>query len=1282
MERNSSKFVHGTLEASIFHATTNDPTFPCSDALQFMRRSDKPAYVTIKLNETRVAKTTEEIDRAWNQSFQILCAHAAESTTIVITLRTRRSILGRIHIPALQLLTDHQPAIHDGFFPLSNEKGKPIPKLKLRFRLQFNHAELDPWWGRGLGHGCFPGITTGVTFHQRSNCSVNLYQDAHHRPCFQPPICGEGGEKIYKARKLWEDVYRALDGAKHLIYIAGWSLNPNIVLVRDPETEIPNGVGRTIGELLKRKAEEGVAVRLMLWDDETSLPIINNPGVMRTHNRDAHRYFNHSNVVCCLCPRTHHKFPTFFTHHQKTITVDTPTGAGGREITSFLGGFDLCDGRYDTEQHALFRTLNTPSHAYDFYQINFAGASLQRGGPREPWHDAHARVTGQAAWDVLANFEQRWNKQLDPALLPPAHKIPNLSHPSPTSGDWNVQVFRSIDHISAASSSHDLVECSIHAAYVAAIRRAERFIYIENQYFMGGCHMWEEDRRCGCGNLVPVEIAMKVASKIRAGERFGVYMVVPMWPEGVPDSEVVQEMLHWTRMTMATMYGLVGEAIRESGKVGAQPRDYLNFFCLGNREKVEEGELVPPCSPPHSSSHWRAQHHRRFMVYVHSKLMIVRGLIRYSWMDAARGATWAGFNPNSARRTRKKAAHFGISPCSRPRRCLACASPPPAAVPVPAPRCRPCFFLFLPPSSSVPASPAAPATPFLPPSSSLPLGELSILDLPDLVLECILGKLSLVGLCSMAAVCRSLRERCWSNHLWERHMREKWSRAVGPAAHREWSKFDWGRKPKSSLPVDSMMSWYLALHSGKFWFPAQVYNREESLPEESSFGLFDGDQSYETADRNNNQQWIRAAASSRGRLRRRLQPKAAPIYEEVKMIKDHIQIDGVMKDKVGERRDLKEIAVDFDEIEEKATSIYEEVKTIKDHIQIDGVMKDKVGERRDLKEIARSFWVRDFGNGVARRSGARMTPSMVQSPSRRRRGCRSEGRWEMDAEDGRMEERGGGLRLRAAMGDRELGRRKMEDGREARGGEEAGGGERGRVEKKEEEVGGGGRSDEGRLDAADPVMGGWRWDDGWDRVQPGTGQGRCSDGWARRAEADDGWRGRRSLEVEAGGGRTGGRGRQLPLAGEKRFGGDVDDEYILIGSANVNQRSMDGRRDTEIAIGCYQPDFTGRKRSTSGEIHRYRMSLWYEHTRLAEEVFREPESVECVRRMVEIGDKMWSLYSEEDEVVDMEGVHLVSYPMKVTREGRIEEVEGGNFPDTTALVRGKRFKVLPAIFTA
>lgn len=49
----------------------------------------------------------------------------------------------------------------------------------------------------------------------------------------------------------------------------------------------------------------------------------------------------------------------------------------------------------------------------------------------------------------------------------------------------------------------------------------------------------------GADNLVPMELALKIASKIRANERFSVYIVIPMWPEGVPTSAPVQEILYW-----------------------------------------------------------------------------------------------------------------------------------------------------------------------------------------------------------------------------------------------------------------------------------------------------------------------------------------------------------------------------------------------------------------------------------------------------------------------------------------------------------------------------------------------------------------------------------------------------------------------------------------------------------------------------------------------------------------------------------------------------------------
>lgn len=45
--------------------------------------------------------------------------------------------------------------------------------------------------------------------------------------------------------------------------------------------------------------------------------------MMNTHDEDAFSYFKHTKVECIKCPRLHHKFPTIFDHHEKTIIVDT-----------------------------------------------------------------------------------------------------------------------------------------------------------------------------------------------------------------------------------------------------------------------------------------------------------------------------------------------------------------------------------------------------------------------------------------------------------------------------------------------------------------------------------------------------------------------------------------------------------------------------------------------------------------------------------------------------------------------------------------------------------------------------------------------------------------------------------------------------------------------------------------------------------------------------------------------------------------------------------------------
>lgn len=49
----------------------------------------------------------------------------------------------------------------------------------------------------------------------------------------------------------------------------------------------------------------------------------------------------------------------------------------------------------------------------------------------------------------------------------------------------------------------------------------------------------------GADNLIPMEIALKISEKIKAHERFAAYIVVPMWPEGIPTGAATQRILFW-----------------------------------------------------------------------------------------------------------------------------------------------------------------------------------------------------------------------------------------------------------------------------------------------------------------------------------------------------------------------------------------------------------------------------------------------------------------------------------------------------------------------------------------------------------------------------------------------------------------------------------------------------------------------------------------------------------------------------------------------------------------
>jgi phospholipase D1/2 len=619
-------------------------------------------YATVDLDKARVGRTrmigNQPSNPKWNETFEIYCAHYISN--IVFTVKDDNPIgatlIGRAYIPSEKILKG--PIIDRWVEILDEEDHRPVPGgSKIRVSMQFSSVIEDRkcLWSQGI-HMPFLGVQR-TFFDQRQGCGVTLYQDAHVPDSVHPwiPI---SGTKYYVPGRCWEDIYNAIMNAKVFIYITGWSVHTEITLIRDPNKPTESSI--TLGEILKKKANEGVNVLVLVWDDRTSVPAFKKDGLMGTHDQETAEYFKNTKVRCVLCPRNPDggksivqgfETSTMFTHHQKTIVVDGHhvEGSQKRTVISFIGGIDLCDGRYDTMEHPLFSTLNTIHHD-DFHQPNFPGASIKKGGPREPWHDIHCKLEGPIAWDVLYNFEQRWEKQVGKQFqqfLFPIQELDRiLIHPSDAmlseeDGEtWSVQLFRSIDggavsnfpqapneviELGLVSGKDNIIDRSIQDAYINAIRRAKNFIYIENQYFLGSSYGWHSTdikvEDIGALHLIPKELSLKIVSKIEAGERFVVYVVIPMWPEGIPESASVQAILDWQRRTMEMMYTEIADAIKKKN-VEAHPRDYLTFYCLGKRESKKDGEYTPPEQPEPDSDYHRAQKSRRFMIYVHSKMMI------------------------------------------------------------------------------------------------------------------------------------------------------------------------------------------------------------------------------------------------------------------------------------------------------------------------------------------------------------------------------------------------------------------------------------------------------------------------------------------------------------------------------------------------------------------------------------------------------------------------------------------------------------------------------------
>jgi len=141
-------------------------------------------------------------------------------------------------------------------------------------------------------------------------------------------------------------------------------------------------------------------------------------------------------------------------HHQKIVIID--------DAVAFCGGMDLTNRRWDTCDHLA----NDPRRVWN-------------ESPYPPFHDLMSVVDGEVVAGLVEIARDRWHRATGEAL--PACGTHGDPWPaSVTPQMTNVMVGVSRTH---PESLHSAEVRENEALYLDMIGRAQRYIYIENQYF-------------------------------------------------------------------------------------------------------------------------------------------------------------------------------------------------------------------------------------------------------------------------------------------------------------------------------------------------------------------------------------------------------------------------------------------------------------------------------------------------------------------------------------------------------------------------------------------------------------------------------------------------------------------------------------------------------------------------------------------------------------------------------------------------------------------------------
>lgn len=316
----------------------------------------------------------------------------------------------------------------------------------------------------------------------------------------------------------------------------------------------------------------------------------------------------------------------YWAHHEKFIVIDY--------ALAFIGGLDLCFGRWDNRQHSLAdvhpagvsneifpgQDFNN-NRIMDFKSVDdWKSNELSKADfGRMPWHDVAMGVIGDCVYDIAEHFVLRWNfvkrdkykrdegydwltmegregenEDLIAVQRPKYpvgqyihHPISSLST-KPWAHEHQGTVHAQIVRSSCDWSSGILTEHSIQNAYSEIIRNAQHFVYIENQFFITATG----DNQAPVHNTIGRAIVDACVKAGKEGRKFRVIIVIPAIPGFAGDLR--DDAAMGTRAIMDYQYKSINRGENSIfGQISAQGVDPSNHIFVFNLRSYDRLNKTP-----------------------------------------------------------------------------------------------------------------------------------------------------------------------------------------------------------------------------------------------------------------------------------------------------------------------------------------------------------------------------------------------------------------------------------------------------------------------------------------------------------------------------------------------------------------------------------------------------------------------------------------------------------------------------------------------------------------